>query len=363
MQLNYFKNIIMNKLFFIFYLTLLSSIDIIAQNECPQLLKSAHENYKEGKLYNIEKNIIDCIESKNGFTKTELAEAYKLLTLTCIFINENEKAEKYMCNFLKINPTYKINSLIDPAEWISLYCKFKTNPIVNWGISLGISRTYIQILKLHSLDNSNNFTGKYYHPMNFNIATPIEVIISKRITISTPLSLSWKSYILKNELFNYSTLNFKEQQTTLDIPIMLRIHFVDKKITPYFNFGTSFSILLNSKATATRKDDSKDILREVSGPDETIHNLRKPITMSIVMGLGCKIKNKSEKSFFTLDLHFSYGLHNIVKTSNRYQNSELIYQYFHLDNDLKMHSYTLTTGYHFSYFKPTLKRKYRKKSK
>ncbi|HEY8402508.1 MAG TPA: hypothetical protein VIK89_14670, partial [Cytophagaceae bacterium] len=104
------------------------------ENNCTQTLKKAQNTYDQGRIFEIADMLQPCIE--NGFTKEEKTSAYYLLTLTYLYFNEREKAEKAMLEFLKLNPEYEIKN--DPAEFVNLYNSFRTTPAFLIGGRAGI---------------------------------------------------------------------------------------------------------------------------------------------------------------------------------------------------------------------------------
>src|SRR5688572_15785653 len=73
---------------------LLFSLSVKAQNTCSQTLIKAQFTYYEGRAEEVPLMLETCLTS--GFTPEEKLQAYRLLTLTYLYLNEPANAEKVM---------------------------------------------------------------------------------------------------------------------------------------------------------------------------------------------------------------------------------------------------------------------------
>ena len=73
--------------FFIFFVIILFSIPTIsiAQDQCAVALSEAEDKYDQGRLYEIPEILESCLEY--GFSKEEKIRAYRLLTLSYLFLD------------------------------------------------------------------------------------------------------------------------------------------------------------------------------------------------------------------------------------------------------------------------------------
>src|SRR5438105_6022452 len=93
---------------------------------CSQTLRLARSTYDQGRLHEVATLMEKCL--KGGFTQQEKVEAYKLLCLTYLYLEEPEKADDAMLNLLRTDPYFEVNKQVDPAEFIALYRTFRTQP-------------------------------------------------------------------------------------------------------------------------------------------------------------------------------------------------------------------------------------------
>ena len=118
----------MKRLYLSAFIILLLSQGSYAQlTTCAQTLRLANSTYEQGRLHELPDLLAKCLE--NGFDKQEKVQAYKLLALTYIYLEEPEKADEMMLKILQTDNYFTINKDIDPAEFIALYNTFRTKPV------------------------------------------------------------------------------------------------------------------------------------------------------------------------------------------------------------------------------------------
>src|SRR5436853_446608 len=100
---------------------------IFAQNLCSQNLKKAQKEYDEGRLTEVSGILESCL--KDGFTRDQKLQAYRLLILTNLFSDQPDIAEQHLLHLLKEDPEYKINPGVDPAEFVTLFNQYNTSAV------------------------------------------------------------------------------------------------------------------------------------------------------------------------------------------------------------------------------------------
>lgn len=135
----------------------------LAQSDCDKSLIAAENLYQSGQLYDIPEKLIPCLES--GFNYQEKQSAYRLLALTYLNINQEEKAKSTLHKLLKLNPDYLITREKDPVELYNLYLQFKVDPVFYSGIRTGVLITRPLTLQGRSSSSLEGpSSDKSYHP-------------------------------------------------------------------------------------------------------------------------------------------------------------------------------------------------------
>ncbi|MCU0438918.1 MAG: outer membrane beta-barrel protein [Raineya sp.] len=331
-------------------------VGVQAQNDCTTKLKLAQQTYEQGRISEVPALLNNCLTI--GFDKTEKIEAYKLLTLTYLYSNEQESAQKSMRNFLKIYPDYQINEVVDPPEFISLYKSFRTNPVFQIAVQGGVNRSFISETKRYSLDLIRDKKSLYTGDIGFQVGVGLEFAITKKLHINPSFLFIRSQHSYKHEILGYSILNLDETQNRIEIPVLARYYFFNKKRKPYLIAGGSANLMVGATGIAVRQDNvDSETQRQVSGPSIDMTNQRSLLTYSAISGAGIKFENILGRSDLMIEVKYHYSLANVTKTSARASNTELVYDYGYIDSDYNLHYASFTINYMMPYYKPKLLKK------
>src|SRR5688572_25378458 len=142
---------------FAFFLILALAGTANAQ-DCAAVLRTVRATYEQGRLYELPELMKKCLES--GFSDAEKVEAYKILVLAYIYLEEPQKADDAMIQLLHADPIYKPVGT-DPAEFKNLFKKFRTKALFRIGLRLGPSTTGVSVSKNYSLFAESVGKGSY----------------------------------------------------------------------------------------------------------------------------------------------------------------------------------------------------------
>jgi hypothetical protein len=322
----------------------------MAQNTCSQTLIKAQFTYYEGRAEEIPSMLESCL--KEGFTTEEKLQAYRLLTLSYLYLNQAAHAEKTMLSFLQLNPIYKINEAVDPAEFINLYKQFRTWPVYLTGVKAGFNTTYVNILQPFSLDNVYTTKAVYSPAFSYQLGTSIEVPLKKNFSASAEIFLSGRKFNFSNELFGYLKQKLTETQNRIELPLLLNFTKPGEKFSPYMGAGITGTILLKSQVQVRRTDNIgiDETQKEITGPNITLNSQRRIFTFSGTINLG--VKYTRSRNTLILESRYNLGLQNMVNKANRFSNTDLMLKYGFIDNDFTLNSFAISVGYLIPVYKP-----------
>jgi hypothetical protein len=332
---------------------------------CSQVLRLARATYEQGRLHEVAQLFdgkSDCFSQaqiNGGLTKSEKVEAYKLLTLTFIYLEEPEKADESMINLKKVDPYYEPNPQIDPAEFVALFNTFRKEPIYRIGIKLGgnFSRPNISDkVGAVSFDNAS----KYNSLFGIQFGAAADLPLGSRLTLHSDILFQQHRFgltqtverqdpiqpsVLQNELV------IIESQSWLSVPITLEYNFLDvnssfhRKFRPYVAAGAGFGYLLNSSITAERQRDDASSIPE-SGVDIT----REKINISGILAAGAKLKMGS--GLIVIEARYAHGINSLTSDATAFENESLLWNYGYADSNFKISSMSITLSYVLDVFKP-----------
>jgi hypothetical protein len=333
-------------------------------DDCILTLKEAEKLYEAGKLEEISALLEPCI--KSGFNKEQKTQAYRLLTLSYLFDNQNENAEKAILKLLKYNPEYQINTAIDPSEFINLYNNFRTVPVFTIGIDGGLNLSKPSVYQYYGVDNMNNLKAGYYTQASYQVGLNFSKSLSDNIRVNlNPNMNGVKIFKGSTQTFNsyensVDTLSsfggaaFKENQNWLSIPLSFTYDFnISPKYKPYIRLGATAGILISAKSEFERLYQTKAGLPNISGQSVDVFLERNNHNFWLLGGVGLKYKIPMGNLF--IDIQYNHGLRNINNPSMRYNNTDLLYRYFHIDDDFTLNRVLFSLGYARYIYKPKKK--------
>ncbi|MEO7991843.1 MAG: porin family protein [Chryseolinea sp.] len=317
-----------------------------------QTLRLARATYEQGRLHEIP-SILEGFLPK--FNRQEKVEAYKLLTLSYIYLEEPEKADNAMLSLLRTDHYFEINLKDDPAEFISLYRTFRTDPIYRIGAKIGANATQPNV---KSYLPSNDGTSKYDLGIGFQSGLVGEVPFAKNLVLSAELNLQLKSFnyenkVTKTDFSNGETLEYttegKEKQTWISIPISIQYAFLKKsKLNPYISLGVSADYLTKATNTFSRSKIDRSSYDEQS---ENITFQRHQFNFNALASAGIKVKVPN--GFAVAEVRYTYGLTTITNSENLYDlYLKSIPTDGYVDALFSINSVSFTVGYVYNVFNP-----------
>jgi hypothetical protein len=318
---------------------------------CAQTLRLAQSVYEQGRLHELEGLLKECL-ARNGFTDQEKVNAYKLLTLTYIYLEEPVKADESMLSLLRTDTEFKINDNVDPAEFVALYKTFRTDPIYRVGLKLGSIASQPTVV---SADYANDGESEYKYNFGFVAAVTFEIPLAgklKKFTLAPELAFHIRSFTGTN--INADTVletTTRETQNWLTLPVQLQYELFEneKKITKaYVAAGISGEFLLGaSKTLESIRGDQNSPVEEKS---VDVSSQRNKFNTSILVSAG--YKRKIGKGFLVAEVRYQMGLLPMLTKADTYENISLVTDYKNVDAIYKLNCLSLSVGYVLNRYNP-----------
>lgn len=331
-----------------------------------EILQVAEDLYDLGRIQEIDSLLLIALDmkGKDGFDEIQKQRAYALLVNTQLYENEEEKAQSYLIEILKINPEYRYRNT-DIQEVEELFKTVRLNPIFYIGGHIGANMSLANNTTSYTLDTNPDNTGIYQSEIGAQLGAKVGYAINSRISVFLELGVDLRSFSFQKQLFDYASLNYKENMIAANAPIFVQFFLknqfnIETKWRPYVYAGVSPILLLSSNATVTRSDVvSEDEQRQVQGPNVQVTEQRNNLNFALLGGIG--MQRKIGLGFAYMDVRYMQGINNVVNTSKRFDNNELIFRYGYIDNDFLLSSYYLSVGYIYPIYKPKPLKKKKKK--
>lgn len=341
---------------------LIVSYSSFAQNVTPgQTLRLARATYEQGRLHEIPAQLnSDVLGEMN---KQEKVEAYKILCLSYIYLEEPEKADEAMLNILRSDPYFEINAAVDPAEFVALYKTFRTLPILRIGGKLGIDATQPNV-KENITAGDVQGDSKFKPLVGINFGISVDKPLSERLNIHAEVLYSQKKFGLTQTFKRFnadpdSNDNFQneteaiESETWVSLPLAVQYKPLNgkskfnQKFNPYVSAGITLDYLLAAKISGEQFRDGQSSVQEKSFEFKPSRN---SMNISLMAALGIKLR--AAGGYIVTEVRYLHGLTNISSKESAFKNQEITWELNYADPVFKISSLGISAGYIQNIFNP-----------
>lgn len=323
-----------------------------------QTLRLARATYEQGRLHEIEGQLTTDIVAK--MAKAEKVEAYKILCLSYIYLEEPAKADEAMLNILRTEPYFQINEAVDPAEFVALYKTFRTLPIFRIGAKLGVDACRPNVVEATTAGELAE-GSKYSALIGILFGATGDVPLNSRLTLHGELLYSQKKFKL-NQVFDrqqdvitgeelVNETEATEQETWLSLPLLLEWKpfksnsKFNNKVNPYISGGVAVDYLLASKISAEQLRDQQSAIQE-----KTYDIKRNSINVSALAAIGSKVRVGG--GYIVAEFRYLYGITKVSSKEDAYENQEITWEINYADPVFKLSSLELSVAYVQNIFSP-----------
>ncbi|MEX2232462.1 MAG: porin family protein [Cyclobacteriaceae bacterium] len=319
------------------------------QSTCPQTLRLAQSIYEQGRLHELPQLLEHCLR-EGGFNDEEQVNAYKLLTLTYIYLEEPAKADEMMLALLRTDTEFKVNDDVDPAEFVALYKTFRTYPIYRIGGKMGAVATAPSVV---SSDYADDGVNEYSYNFGFSIAVSGEIplgTLSKKFALNPELSLQIISFNGLNHFADEVRVSeTTETQTWISLPVSIQYSLYEKGITNIFaGGGFSADYLLSSslKILTNRGENNSSV------PENSLKMMEQRNRFNAGVILSAGFKRKIGKGYLITEVRYKLGLLPVSTKADTYENPVTLWDNKYVDGIYKLNSISLSVGYLINRFNP-----------
>lgn len=290
--------------FFLLILGIAVYAPLQAQSDCEKALIAAENLYQSGQLYDVANKILPCLEI--GFNFQEKQNAYRLLILTYLNINKEEKAKDTFHKLLKLNPDYVVVKGKDPIELFNLYQQFNVDPVFYVGLRGGITLTQPYILSKRS---SSSISGepdsdKAYNPFyGFMIGGDFAFPLFRNLLLEISPAYVRSSYLFESqyltdgfaegsEMLQVQEVSGRETYQNLVLPLTLHLRMPSHSNKLYYTFGVGAgaSFLLSSAYHDVTRENKRIFTEEITISKIPTSDFRRSINVLTHLEIGLEYK-------------------------------------------------------------------------
>lgn len=341
------------------------SCSLYAQNQPgptpAQTLRLARATYEQGRLHEIPSQLDEKIIG--AMNKSEKVDAYKVLCLSYIYLEEPEKADEAMLNILRTDPYFKINDAVDPAEFVALHKTFRTLPIFRIGGKLGVDGARPNV-KENTTAGELEGESKYNTLIGINFGFLADKPLSERLDLHAEVLYSQKKFGLTQIFSRFnpdpdSEDNFQntteaiETQTWISLPLAVQYKPLSKssgfnqKFNPYVSAGVTIDYLLGAKISGEQIRDQQSSVQEKTFEFKPSRN---SMNISLMAAIGIKLRVGG--GYVVSEIRYLHGLTQLSSKESAFKNQEITWELNYADPVFKISSLGISAGYIQNIFSP-----------
>jgi hypothetical protein len=339
-----------------FFCTLLVVHVGYGQETCTETLSRAEDDFERGRLYEIPNRLKDCMES--GFTREEKVRAYRLLTISYLYLNYVEKADTTYLALLKLAPLYRGNLEADPSEILNHEKKFTTRPNMLLAFKFGPNLTRPWVIREYSMSGSGSDKNyKSITGMQFGAGT--EFYLAPRTYLNTELFFKRVSFQVTDFQWDYYRTQMNQVRVSAELPLSVKYLLGGRKLIPYVQAGVAPEILLNSSSEEIQGTflNVEENQQPIS-PRALISNDSKRTAFNYSLMAGAGVQLRVGVNYLLLEARYQVGMLNVVNKKARYQTltegdrSLLFYPSAYVDDDHRISNLMFNLGFIRPLYKP-----------
>lgn len=304
---------------------------------CSEALEQAQMEYDQGRISQALSSLSACDGSSDI---NEQWKYHRLKAMCHLANNEDEEARRSAARMLEINPKYKGKPYSDPGALIDLISSITVFPKFSLGLalSLGSNSSFPRIITPRAL---GDFSKKYTGRSNFQLGFSTSYQINRSLGLQSGLFISPKSYQMDYAVKDWDFVS-KETLTYLQIPLMLRYYpYFNQRLRPYVQLGFYGSNLL--KADHSLQGDNRATEEHIELLHTTSIDRRRSFDLGGIFGVGANYK--LGEGHISVHVNYHYSPVNINNDDNHYDNNDIMYTYYYLEDDLSLSYFNLGIGY------------------
>jgi len=328
---------------------LLSAIFIIsisglvnAQQDCAENIFEANRMYKNGLLKEAIELASPCRSSGNI---TDQWRAEKLLAICYLAQGKTREARQSAERMIELNPTYDPSLTNDPKELVKLVNSVQVLPKFYLGLTTIVGLNLTQPQVVNSI-NGGPYNKEYEGLGSWQFGLSMGYNFDKNLSLHSGLVAFNKRYDISYDFDDKYEVNINERMTYLVAPLYLRFRSpLAKKLQAFVNLGGYAGRLINAEAdfslTKTIPDETS-----LEFSDNGLSSMNRKNKMEFGMLTGVGLSTNLKNSSLSLKVDYFKGInYNLTDSDNRYSNSDLLLNYFYLDDDLRLDNLGISLSY------------------
>jgi hypothetical protein len=340
---------------FIIIATIVFSGRAYSQSQCQENIDEANKLFDEGAFRQSEKIAKQILETCE-LNKTQENEMLKLLASIYYEMDELEKGDEYVADFMKKNPYYVVSKRNDPPLFRDAIKKLKSFPGFSLSIRGGIPLGQVTTTKVFPIFNQADYLQDYTIKPVFQSGLELGWNITSAFSLNIGSGIRIQRILHQVSQYNQLYFNYDEQNTSAQIPVYLGLNIpISGKFDVKFFAGGEFNLFVSGKYDYFYTA-SSDISNELSfylnrkKDNVKIESNERNKYRYAALG-GIKFIYKIERFAVFTEARYVKEFANFNKPEKRFVDPDLYLANNYAISDIKLENLDISVGmiYNFSY--------------
>jgi hypothetical protein len=344
--------------------------------DCSILLEDAREAYAAGMVELVPELLLECIQS-NSLSGEAKKEAYKLVISSYIFDYMLAEADSLMDGFVREYPDYRAE-ISDPQEFVFLLDSHlralgidpdlipeDTTAVVGdigrsgyfsrrnitkgageygntLGFNVGATLSYPTTLEGYSVGDPGTDESYFGLLPGFVAGAESNLILSRKLELSFSLLYNLTRFSYFATPLSFTSYRYVEAQHQVSLPLTIIFKFNpdNRKVCYYMRAGVvpSYLFYASGKGTRTFEASQDDVVVDLVDITASRANYK----LDALLGGGIRIP--LNKAFIFGEIRCATHIYQAYQEDMRYQNNDLTWLLYHVDNDSRMYQLSICGG-------------------
>lgn len=327
-----------------------------AQTDCYVQVQEAEMLYFDGEFEKSAK-LLDSLLRSCKYPKKDKELVLTTLIQNLIELDRIEEVHIRMEELLKVNPNYEVKTEIVQQDFLKYLNKWKVRPRLSVGGRVGINIPTFNVKRTYTILNGVDYSAKYKGQLVFHGGVMFEYEFINNLSGVVEFIFSQYKYERTLTGNNNWQLKYDERINYFEVPVYIKKYFSfdNSKLEPYLLAGGIFQFPYSATADLNLAFNNFDVLtgttdqNTLTSLDVDRENEREGFNADLAFGAG--LSRKVKNVVFSFDLRYVLGLTNIMEVTNKYDNQDLIFNFYYIDNDVKASKFefSVSVNYIFNY--------------
>lgn len=307
-----------------------------AQSTGKDILYQSDKLYQQGKIEEVIKLLEPSVDK--GLNNEECFDAYRLLALSYLYLQNTNKTDFYMKKMLKSRVDYQKYPNIDPLEFSKLINRYEVRPLWQVGIKAGANLANPVLQNSYSAFVSNQ---SYLSTTGYQFGAFCEYMIKSNISISADVMMNGFSINQKiDNAGGWSQNYIEDQQATLMNLSCNYYKKISEKMQVYGGIGIGVnyitSALVNLESVNLQTGETFQSTKDALNERNTL-----PIYASFKLGVAYQ----SRVGKLGIDCSYLNFFTNTVNKDTRYNDQNFIFNNQYVNDDISMRMMLINISY------------------